>query len=375
MKTKISLIIALFFTLSACNNWLDIELDNKVEDSKLFSTPEGFEEALAGIYSSLSKQNMFGQTYTMEYIDVLAQYYSYSSIKSTYEYWKDYNYQNSGSKSTIAGIWNNLYSNISQANCILEWADKNASVLSESQRNQIRGEALGLRAFLHFDLLRMFGPVYKDNPTSKRITYRTEFSKEIKELQPSNVVMDSIISDLKKAETLLTGTDPLNFEFPVSDYEEEDMGGDRFLVYRHKRMNLYAVKALLARVYLYAGNKTEAENYANQVIGSGYFDLIGDASDVLRSKEIVFSVYVDDFDQQVATITNGNTYYISKEEFLDELFDVANDGSNDLRIREGVGFDYGTHGITMRKYKQENLWASTEGTVVLIRLSEMYYIL
>ena len=48
MKTKISLIIALFFTLSACNNWLDIELDNKVEDSKLFSTPEGFEEALAG---------------------------------------------------------------------------------------------------------------------------------------------------------------------------------------------------------------------------------------------------------------------------------------------------------------------------------------
>lgn len=34
--------------------------------------------------------------------------------------------------------------------------------------------------------------------------------------------MDSIISDLKKAETLLTGTDPLNFEFPVSDYEEED---------------------------------------------------------------------------------------------------------------------------------------------------------
>ena len=29
----------------------------------------------------------------------------------------------------------------------------------------------------------------------------------------------------------------------------------------------------------------------------------------------------------------------------------------------------------MRKYKQENLWASTEGTVVLIRLSERYYIL
>ena len=111
------------------------------------------------------------------------------------------------------------------------------------------------------------------------------------------------------------------------------------------------------------------------VIESGYFNLVGDASDVLRSKEIIFSVYVDDFDQQVTEITNGGTYYISDEEFLNEIFDVANDGTNDLRIREGVGFDYGTNGITMRKYKQENLWASTEGTVVLIRLSEMYYIL
>lgn len=89
----------------------------------------------------------------------------------------------------------------------------------------------------------------------------------------------------------------------------------------------------------------------------------------------MFSVYVDKFDQQVTDITNGTSYLIVKESFLNEMFDVANDGTNDLRIREGVGFDYGTNGIKMRKYKQENLWASTEGTVVLIRLSEMYYIL
>ena len=213
MKTKISLIIALFFTLSACNNWLDIELDNKVEDSKLFSTPEGFEEALAGIYSSLSKQNMFGQTYTMEYIDVLAQYYSYSSIKSTYEYWKDYNYQNSGSKSTIAGIWNNLYSNISQANCILEWADKNASVLSESQRNQIRGEALGLRAFLHFEVYRMFSPDVKRAPKSDGIPYNKEFGVSLPPMYSAEETIQLIINDLKEAEQCLQN-DPIEDVVP-----------------------------------------------------------------------------------------------------------------------------------------------------------------
>ena len=102
-------------------------------------------------------------------------------------------------------------------------------------------------------------------------------------------------------------------------------------------MNLYAVKALLARVYLYAGNKTEAAVYAQEVIDSKYFNLVGDAQDALRSKEIIFSVYVDQFDLIIAG--NGSSYTINSEEFLNEIFDVAADGTNDIRLREGVGFD------------------------------------
>ena len=259
MKTKISLIIALFFTLSACNNWLDIELDNKVEDSKLFSTPEGFEEALAGIYSSLSKQNMFGQTYTMEYIDVLAQYYSYSSIKSTYEYWKDYNYQNSGSKSTIAGIWNNLYSNISQANCILEWADKNASVLSESQRNQIRGEALGLRAFLHFDLLRLWAPAPVTNPSGTYMPYFENYPTTYEPDKSVQEILSLVERDLLQAKNLVAPFDTLPdksmlvAEKRIKNNWVSSSVTDLFFLYRGFRMNYYAVIAQLARVYNYMG--------------------------------------------------------------------------------------------------------------------------
>ena len=141
-------------------------------------------------------------------------------------------------------------------------------------------------------------------------------------------------------------------------------------------MNLYAVKALLARVYLYAGNKIEAANYAKQVIDSKQFDFVADVADLQRSKEIVFSIYVDDFDLQVKEEfgTNGS-YYVSTMNFLYEMFDVTHDGTNDFRIREGVSFDFALNGITTRKYRQENMWSSTEGTVVLIRLAEMYYVL
>ena len=47
--------IVLLFIFSSCTNWLDVQLDNKVDDSKLFSSAEGFKEALAGVYSNMSK--------------------------------------------------------------------------------------------------------------------------------------------------------------------------------------------------------------------------------------------------------------------------------------------------------------------------------
>ena len=193
-------------------------------------------------------------------------------------------------------------------------------------------------------------------------------------MQSSNVVVDSIIADLKKAEVLLTNTDPLRFDFPITTSEESNMEGDRFLVYRHKRMNLYAVKAMLARVYLYAGNQELAAKYANEVIDSDFFELLSNANDVLRSKEIIFSVYIDKFDQQVENMMTTTSYIVDNSVF-NEIFDVANDGLNDFRVREGVSFENTPSGKRMLKYKQENVWPSLQNTVVLIRLSEMYYIL
>ena len=69
------------------------------------------------------------------------------------------------------------------------------------------------------------------------------------------------------------------------------------------------------------------------------------------------------------------TSYIVDNSVFNEIFDVANDGLNDFRVREGVSFENTPSGKRMLKYKQENVWPSLQNTVVLIRLSEMYYIL
>ena len=142
-------------------------------------------------------------------------------------------------------------------------------------------------------------------------------------------------------------------------------------------MNLFAVKALLARVNMWVNNKSEAAKYASDVVGSGYFELISDNSvDRIFSSELLFSLYIDAFDQQVKNdFSWRGVWYIFEAEFLNEYFDVRVDGSNDIRYREGTGFIHDASGQFVQKYNQEGLWNSLENTVPLIRLPEMYYIL
>lgn len=304
MKTKLYFILCLFFFLSSCSNWLEVDLDNKVDDSKLFSSPEGFKEALSGIYSSMSKNDMYGEYLTMEYIDILSgSYYYYSRIKSTYEYWKDYNYIQSSSKSTLSVFWKRLYANISQANCILEWADKNAGVLSEADRNQVRGEALGLRAYLHFDLYRLFSPDVKRSPDAESIPYNKEFGVSLPPMYSAKEVVQLIINDLLEAEKCLAN-DPITNVIPYAITSQMEgvatvdaaakNASDQYVA----RINLYTIKAMLARAYQARGEFTKAIEKAKEVIESEKFRLLDFGSidqsektvDLLFSDELIFGL-------------------------------------------------------------------------------------
>ncbi len=360
--------------LVSCNEWLDVQPKTMVEEREFYSREIGFMESLTGIYIKMANTNLYARNLSYGFLDVLGQRYQ-AENSIVYQDPLLYTFPSTKTEATTSSIWKGMYNTIANVNNLVKWTDKNKKAFTTPGYYEIiRGEALGLRAFLHFDLLRMYGPVYKIDPGAKRICYRSEMNHEAKEFSPANAVIDSVIRDLKAAENLLNGHDPLLFDFPQSENEELLMAGDRFLVYRHKRMNLYAVKALLARVYLYAGDKTNAAKYAQEVIDSGLFTLESNISDLLHSKEIIFSIYVDQFAKQITTEFTNN-YYIVQQSFLDRIFDVAHDGTNDFRLREGVGFDYSARAISLRKYRQDEAWPSTEGTIPLIRLPEMYYIL
>ena len=291
MKIKYLILLSCVFLFSACNKWLDVELADKVPQEKLFSTEQGYQEALAGVYSEMASEGLYGQRLSMEVLDLLAQYYSYSGVSTKYEKLKTFDYKDQQSEATIAAIWSKLYTAIGSANNIIHWAEKDVSVLTPKVKKQIIGEAYALRAYLHFDLIRLFAPDVKHSPKSQGIPYNTQFGVSLPPVYSVEECVQLVMNDLRVAEELLVD-DPIVTVKPYEMVNKND--ADKFVA----RMNLFAVKALMARVSLMRNDKTNAIKYAKEVIDSERFRLLDFASadksdkeiDMLFSDEHIFSL-------------------------------------------------------------------------------------
>ena len=383
MKKIIGLFLIGTLTFTSCESWLDVTPKVNVEEEDLFKNEQGFKEALTGIYIKMSETPLYGREMTYGFIDQLAQRYNNSQNASA-DYYEEtwYTYPSVRTQNYYETFWKESYNLIANINNLLSNIEKNGQVIySEGYRDIIEGEALGLRSFLYFDLLRMFGPIYKDNPSSPAIPYRTVFDREQARPVPANQMIDHIIEDLHQAEELLEN-DPMNISFPVRPGDSEHP----FLQYRFNRMNKYAVKAELARAYLWKGDKTNAGKYAREVIdatkkeGGKQFELITDNSqDKLGSTELIFSLSMDSetFPDRVKNefqLAMWNYYVIFDIDYLYEIFDVAVDGQNDMRMKPGTGFSISSDGAYTLKYQQDNFSSVLNNNMPLIKLPEMYYI-
>ena len=171
--------------ITSCSGWLDVKPKKTVEE-ELFSREIGFKEALTGAYIKMTSTSLYTRELSYGFIDILGQRYKNGkSGTQSFQNGLYYTFPSSLTESTTNAIWEKTYNIIADLNNLLYWVDKSKQVLSTPGYYEIiKGEALGLRAFLHFDLLRMFGPVYKEHPGANSICYRTVFSRESAELLP-----------------------------------------------------------------------------------------------------------------------------------------------------------------------------------------------
>lgn len=256
----------LLLLFSACNSWLDVQPYDQISEDELVSTQEGFQKVLNGIYIELNDDNLYGSALTVEMVEILGGAYEIGSdanVWSNYPDLKSYNYGTEYWRGRLDATWNKAYALILNCNKLLANMDVHKELFTGNNYNIIKGEALALRAMLHFDMFRLFGPVYSRNKEMVCIPYYTEQKLNPEPLLPASKVVENIIADLEEAKNMLA-EDPVITQGTMM--ESVDDGTSNFLRYRVLRLNYYAVTGLLARVALYAGMREVAFNNAVEVI-------------------------------------------------------------------------------------------------------------
>lgn len=375
MMKKVSRFIYLLsalFLMTACENYLDITPEGQVKRDDLLSTADGVEDAMYGVYSQLRDPYLYGRELSYSALDVMAQYFD-SRGNNKVEALLKYDYEYSDVETMFESVWTNMYKNISNVNSILNSGF--VSGATEYPAKIYRGEALGLRAFMHFDLLRLFAEQVTVNPDAEGIPYATEFSLNTPQFSKASQVYDYIIADLLKAEELLSD-------------EAQYIGRRDYMTMRQIHFNVHAVRATLARVYLTRGDYENALKYARKVIGESgcsllkYTELKGDMAGVLSRKEAVFGVYsTTQFYSNVYEDLWLTTSFYSLNPRTDYASTYETNGEEDFRL--GAFFETQLSGTVrfikvLDKYKVNGNESQRPADMIqginLIRLPEMHYI-
>lgn len=242
---SLSLLILIGFT--ACSDFIDLEPETSLSSAVALDNIQGVEAGINGAYSTMQsdwveRQIIFSETLASNVFEVNTLGNSNYQATLRHESWTDlFNVSNY--------LWRMCYQVIDLTNQIIvampEIEEPNQQVAAEKRR--LLGEAFFLRGLNYFVLNRFYGQ--PQNGLSVPILTEPFTNGDTPERGTIEATKNQVIQDLKAAEMLMDGI-------------ESNQG----------RATIWAVKALLARVYFDYKEYQNAESYANEVITSGSVD-------------------------------------------------------------------------------------------------------
>lgn len=298
-KLKIYLLTIALCALGACSDeWLETQPKDTITEGNFYRTPQDAYTALVGCYDGLQTVWAAGVSFPVASAVLSDDCFGGTGASDGFGYQMldEFDKSRSPSDRNMFGAnWVAYYAAIYRCNVLLNKMDQVEWDGNESLRNTYEAETRFIRAFLYFDMARLWG----------NIPLVTDPSKEnIPQASPEEVY--KII-----AEDLVFAAENLE-----SVSQAEALSG---------RATKWAAEGLLARVYLYYTgyygkpdlvgivDKTKALNYLEDLIANGGFDLVEDFANLWPAasvedyagegnKETVFAIkytYTSDY--------NGNT--------------------------------------------------------------------
>ena len=394
MKTMkyITVLILSLVVLASCESWLDVSPAAEIKEDSQFSNEQGFKDALYGAYTRVTSDKLYGRQTTFGFLTAMTYAYSNQGAWSgIYAAACRYDYTNAEIKGWIDDIWNETYSAIAHVNLILRNVDKKKSVMTEQVYNMVKGEMLGLRAYLHFDLFRLYAPAYSAGAdlTELTIPYREEFGITATPPLSMQDFMGKVLGDITEACKYLETYKEIDL---MGEYVGHAApGGDDFMMYRQNRFNYYAARALEARACMYMGNKTGAAAAAGEVIDSRRFHFItadeanatGAAKDYVFTPELIFALYDSKLQDRADYYFTENTqpkpgapaFWLQlNAASRSTLYEVSAGGSSDMRYVKQWAAS-GTNTYCTKYWQLDNMDMAVRNQIPLLKLGEMYLIL
>ncbi len=319
---KIYLAVTFFLTLGSCKKVIDIEPTHTVNGDASFTKIEDYEAALTGAYSRLLSVNYYGSSNGSSAFSTLSDMMTdnlFETGESLGNYQNFSHWTYTADDTNIDATWLAAYRVIQQCNITLRNIDALAAT-DAGAVNRIKSQALALRAFVHFDILRYWGEGTSRNSMVRGIPYVSSFDIEQK---PSRLSVkesyDAIIKDLQNAKDLMQ-----NMDKPIQSTTSTASTARSYI-------DEIVANAILARVYNFAGEADSAIKYSSFVIAARplasrtNFPLIWqDAS----TAEVIWSVKFTPLNSG----TGDNVYYATGNRAsyrpttnLTSLYDQVND--------------------------------------------------
>ena len=386
-----TIIILTALGLQSCNKFLDVNPRQNVKQDILFSTEDGYKSAINGVYIRVASSTLYGRNMTMYTPELLMRSWILpSDVTNTRYRLSNWDFDYSAIDDHMNSIWLYYYNSIAQINNVLDAISDPVPQFQHNNDKLIKGEALGLRAFLHLDVLRFWGPSpIEAEGSSKAIPYVTEFTKDPNKLLSKtwSEVISEIEKDLNQAEALLKDIDPV---ITLSNDELNRPGngvvGDDWHYYRQNRFNYYAVLATKARFYNWIGNKAKAIEYAKMVVDNNSRFSLTRESDYVNNlsanmifySENIFAIHNPNHQNIIQDIFKGKdaTIYQTRAR-VNELYESGVSSMDIRRVNRYWNEATYQNSLVINHFLKftGNDDISAKNMVPLIRSAEMYLIL
>ncbi|MEM7110456.1 MAG: RagB/SusD family nutrient uptake outer membrane protein, partial [Bacteroidota bacterium] len=316
-----TLVIFSVIVISSCDDYLEPEPISFISQEFFFADDDDLDVGILNIYDGLQGDN------DQQIVDFRSTQIEYMLTEmrsdnarargggdATSDFQQFEVYEVNTNNIIVQNYYESMYNVIFRANLILD----NLDAASEARRGEFEGEAKFVRAYVYFQLVRLFGPV----PMPLKVISPDDDAAIAFTRVATDVVYAQIIEDLQVA------VENLDNQFKT-------------------RASKAAAQALLAKVYLTLAADgqmalyEEARLLCDEIITSGEYELMDDYGEIFtieKNDEIIFAIdYIENneltsqnFSWETSDLGDRRLNYTTEN--IRSVWDVREETVRDVRL-------------------------------------------